>query len=177
MKIFVLLFLLASIYLPQSCGQAGRSITKGYAYSRETLGGAAPTVKVDENGTASESVRRAAQQYYIYIEVPRPPDVTVKSVWIKGMKFDAGVTEVPSTPVVLSNLSVTMETDTLVPKTVNKVWQVVPAAGGSAASGAAVKAARTAAAADEVEIEYVYKGKTFRFPIHEIKKLHPVALQ
>ena len=173
MKIFVFLLLLAPIYLPQSCNQAGNSITKGYAYSRETLGGAAPTVKVDENGTASESVRRAAQQYYIYVEVPRPLDVTVKSVWIKGNRYDAGITEVPSTPVVLSNPSVTMETDTLVPHTVNKVWQVVPAPGGTAVSSPAAKAG----VADDVEIEYMYKGKTFRYTIHEMKKLHPVALQ
>lgn len=174
MKISILLLLLAPVYLPQSCSQADRYISKGYAYSRETLQGAAPTVKIDENGTTSESVRQAGQQYYIYVEATRPLDVNVKSVWIKGKRYDAGITEVTSTPVVLSNPSVTMEIDTLVAKTSNKVWQVIPTPGGTVTNS---PIPAKAGAADDVEIEYIYKGKTLRYSIHEMKKLHPVALQ
>jgi hypothetical protein len=158
-----------------SFSQNGKSLPKGYAYSREVLGGVRPSIIADENGGTSTRTRKPSHQYYIYIETPAVIKYGIKSVWINGKQFSIDIEKVHS-PVIIENSTMPDKTkDTLVAFTKNIVWQIQLK--NEKKEDKKSVALKKLIDKNEMVIIYTCKGKTQLLPIKKIKGLSPVALQ
>lgn len=111
--VLVLSFMLFTIYTFAQPKQ----ILKKYAYSRLVTGGAQ---MVDENG---KEVNNKQLQYSIFLETPKSFKLNVQNIWINELSYSIQVIPVKNLPVVIYTSNETKKT--LVPKTTNKVWQLM----------------------------------------------------
>lgn len=94
-----------------------KQILKKYAYSRLVTGGAQ---MVDENG---KEVNNKQVQYSIFLETTKSFKLNVQNIWINEFSYSVQVIPVKKLPVVIYTSDKTKKT--LVPKTTNKVWQLI----------------------------------------------------
>jgi hypothetical protein len=166
---FLSLFLLIVI---SSFAQNGNGLPKGYAYSREILGGANPSAIPHENGGTSTRASKPSVQYFIYMEAATAVDI--KSVWVDGVAFSV-TSEKMTAPVMMQNATVPgNKSDTLVANTKNMLWQIQLK--DKMKEGKRNAAMVQLAHSNAVVVVYSRKGKVSLLPIKKIKKLSPVAL-
>ena len=135
---------------------------KLYVYRQELKAG---TIKsfVDEKGNETHS-KASDFIYLVYLQTTRSP--VVKELWIDGNQFEFKIDSI-STPVVLKTgvkFNHQQKTDTLVKKTSEKVYRIIP---GKKISDSTGKNSRG--------VILVIKGKKLKQP--KIKDLPPVYNQ
>lgn len=173
MKYSGLLVLLCCLVAGAGCTQS-RTIFKGYAYTRQTTGGAAPVGGVDENGKSQPAGSRASTEYLIFAQRYASDGLVVQRIWINGKNYAAVAERLNKTPVVLQGTTGSRQY-TLVPKTNSKVWQLQLKGENPPVAEPAI--ARYAAQSGQVVIEYLSNKTVKYFTIPVITNLPPAPLQ
>jgi hypothetical protein len=105
------------VFFMSACGQSPE--TKIHVYSRITLPGIRPDTDNDNN--------IFPKTYFIYAEVEKAAKATVEGCWIDGKYYTVSGFEKVSSPVIVADQSVIKDQmDTLVQKTANDVYHIIP---------------------------------------------------
>jgi hypothetical protein len=149
-----------------------------YGFSQVTIPGAAAAKRVtdDAGNVVERRTEDLKMNYFIYLRTAVKTRVYPVEVWIKGKAFSARPEIISNTPVQVSGPVVMGRTQktTLVPKTTQKVIQLVPI---PLTSNKSTQKAQNLAAANELVVVYKQGGKTYYKTLKAITELSPQALQ
>lgn len=148
-----------------------------YGFSRVTTPGIAPADKIENlDGSVTERKVSNNTNYLIYLRTAAKTRVYPIEIWINGEVYSARPETVTKTPVQVAGPTVMGRTQqiTLVPKTTQKVTQLIPTPlMADKSSAKARKLAQTA----ELVVVYKQGGKTFYKTLKTLKALPVNALQ
>ena len=168
--ILIFLLIIFTVTLEaQDCGTV-----KGSAFERTTISGKAPRKILDETGTQVEVPMKNQSTLFIYIEANRNCNMKSYRIWIDGKPFALLQEEVTQTPIIIQNAYPGGIADTLVRKTVNKVFRLEPKQELKVSPG---KKIRKQLSESKILVEYSYNAGTGSCIIKDIKKLAPLVLQ
>lgn len=167
----IIVILTVAIFLSSCTAQRKGSL---YAYRQPVLQGARPTVIVDESGKEKTQVIRESANIYLYLETPDTA-INVKELWIKGIQHEAREVHLVQTPVLMyGQVKTVSPADTLVAKTMNKVWQIT--VGAEKSMNAQKPATNSKIRDNDVVVVCIVNDKE-RYYTASIKNLKPLALQ
>lgn len=177
MKCFKFLLLTFSFVLIGAAAMAQNS--KLYGYSQVVIPGAAAAKRItdDAGNVVERSTEDIKTSYLVYLATTAKTRVYPVEMWIKGEPYSAMPQSVSTTPVSITSGPVIMgrtQKTELVPKTTQKVTQLVPSTYVAAKSNA-----QAAKLAQQNELVVVYKqgGKTYIKTLKNLTELSPKALQ
>lgn len=149
-------------------------VTKVHAYARYSTAGAAPASIPGENGANIKKMSTTIANYSIFIETKKGVSVTIKKLWIEGKAYKIKKEVLSESPVLFKQQGIgnQYQTDTLVPKTANSIWKIVP---NGLLEGMAPLAKNKRGNA--LVLEYSWKGRNYVYTAKEWKKLPPLILQ
>lgn len=152
------------VFFISACGQSPE--IRIHVYSRVTLPGIRP------DGDNDNHIFPKA--YFIYAEVKKSAQVTVEGCWIAGKYYTAGIEKI-SSPVIVTNQTVINEQrDTLVKKTTNDVYQVIP--GKESSREPADEAEKKSVSENQFVLILKVNGKQQLVSSSKIKELSPAAM-
>jgi hypothetical protein len=171
-----ILFLAGFCFLMMAANAQTRTDVTLYAYARPVTGGVPPKISNQENNLQAYSPAKAKYNYLIYLEGPAKTRIYPVEMWIGGEKKGVRATIVNNTPIEIKTGDIPeySKTITLVPKTLNRVYQLDLS---TPIPGKEMAEARTKAATNEIVVVYKYAGKFYYAALKKIKLLDPVVLQ
>jgi hypothetical protein len=167
--IFALILLLVNAVV-MAAPQANGPVIKVYAYSSASV----PAVKMNRV-TKKNAAQPNSLNYQFFLETRRGITIKPTLIWIDGTAYTPAMQLVNVSPVVMkthAEVGNGYTSDTLVPRTNNKIWKLWPDAALPAQTMQKMK--KPAAA---VRIEYIYNGKKYSYAVKDIRKLPAVILQ
>jgi hypothetical protein len=161
-------FLLISVILISSNVylNAQSSSNKVFAYARQVAGGA---MQASDNTTNPSA--RPNFQYFIYLETKASSQPTITTIYLNGAPYRASLQKAPS-PVTFETPSITgdkKERLTLVPKTKNHIYQLVPTFDNSSLKPSG--SVKSSIESNEVFIKGIAGGKYFTLVQKKLKML------
>ena len=172
-----LLLLLAGITAGQVSGLNAQTRTdvQLYAYVRSVSGGMAPRISTHENNLQTVETRHAKFTYLIYLEGPDKTRIYPVEMYIRGERTGVRFT-VKKSPVEIQtgDTPAPSKTITLVPKTLNRVYQLDPA---PLTMGTKINFKQTQVLSNELVVVYKYAGKFYYAVQEKFTVLEPVVLQ
>lgn len=149
-------------------------VSKVHAYVRYSTPGAAPASIPGENGAALKKMPTTIANYSLFIETKKGVWVTITKLWIEGKPYKVKMEAMSESPVLFKQMGIgnQYQIDTLVPKTLNSIWKIVP--NGIMQGVAPLAKSRSENA---LILEYNYKGRQYFYRAKEWKKLPPLILQ
>jgi hypothetical protein len=142
-----------------------------YAYEQKVIGGKS-AYTADSLGNTKRAGNNAETKYYIYLQVGSEKDLKVTELWINGVSYHFTFS-LAETPVIIKRqFPGEKKSDTLVRKTVLKVFRILQ----KDAKPAEI-ANRKAVAKYRVIVYYSLNGKKRSLKAREIKPLPEVMMQ
>lgn len=129
---------------------------------------------IDENGTEKAAPVKQNVNYYLYLVTSSR--AYPSELWIKGEPFGVRLQTIEETPVEQTNTNVRVSTakKLLVPKTTQKVVQLIPA---PMAGKALSSKAKALSSANELVVLYKQNGKFYYQALPKMTELEAMALQ
>lgn len=129
---------------------------------------------LDENGAEKAAPVKQNENYYLYLVTSSR--AYPSELWIKGEPFGVRLQTIEETPVEQANTNVRVSTakKILVPKTTQKVVQLIPAPMEGKSSSAKAK---SLASANELVVLYKQNGKFYFQTVKKLTELEAMALQ
>jgi hypothetical protein len=174
MKYFSFIFGAALLTTAVSCTAQSKGTARLYAYRQSVISGVAPRITIDESGKQVNPQMKPKFNYYLYLS--SSSELQPVAVYLNGVLLGAQAKSV-STPVENKNYTAPAQAKTtvLVPKSNQKVWQILPGAAlGNDTFGQTVK---DAAQKNEVVVVYKQKNKTRYSVQSKFTAMAPEALQ
>lgn len=165
--ILAILFLVAyKMSMAQTKGNA-----KLYGYKQNVSGGVAPD-RSQEPGSANAA--SGGTNYYIYLVSSNGSRIYPSELWIDGTLYGVQIKSIAKTPVRLESPDPALNSQELVPKTAQRVTQLIP----TSANGVK-KSAKSSSLANGAAVVAVYKqnGKFYYTTLNELSSLESAAMQ
>jgi hypothetical protein len=151
----------------------GFAQTKGnaklYGYVQSVSGGASP-----ERSEGPTVATNSGTNYYIYLTSQSSSRIYPSELWINGERYGVQMKTIAETPVLFESADPALNNKTLVPKTKQKVIQLVPIT-----ANGVKKSAKGEALSKTNGVVAVYKlnGKFYYATLKELSRLENAALQ
>lgn len=167
-----LLFLICLVTAAKGYSQA-KPLVKAYAYLRESVPGAIPKT-IDENGKEINTGPVNIKSYQLFLEYKKGTVLRPLRIWIDGRAYGLTMQTIGKTPYTFSRPGIgsNVEIDTLVKKTSNNVYRIVPAEEISGTSSSKFAQVRNG-----LVIEYYVGKKLNHYVVKDIRKLSPMILE
>jgi hypothetical protein len=163
----LLIFAINFIAQAQTKGNA-----KIYGYVQSVSGGASPN---RSEPPELQNNKGAGNNYYIYLALGTASRIYPSEIWIKGDLYGVQTKPIKKTPVVMeSEVFAPTEERILVPKTTQKVTQLIPVA----SNGEKTSAKRESLAkSNDVVVVYKLAGKFYYATLKSLTSLQNAAMQ
>jgi hypothetical protein len=151
-------------------------VVKMYAYIQHVLPGTKRNVIVDENGNTIEPATQKKMNYFFYAEKKKSETIKIAGIWMYGKKYLARYDNVAATPVEIFKGTSSNDSNkiTLIPDADNEFVQILP--GPTTTKGAKLSGyLKKMVQQNDLVLIYLWKGKTWYFPVKKIKNLSSVA--
>ncbi|HVT83587.1 MAG TPA: hypothetical protein VHD35_00220 [Chitinophagaceae bacterium] len=170
------IFLLLQVTSMSFASAQKAPVVNMYAYTQTVLPGQKKIVIPDENGNTIEPAMQKKMNYFFYAEKKKQESIQIIAIWMYGKKYLVRVDPITTTPVLLFQGAYAdgSRNISLAPGFGNEFLQVLPGSvttKGAKISGHLKKMVRQS----DLILIYLWKGKTWYFPVRKIKNLSPVA--
>jgi hypothetical protein len=171
-----LILLLLSITAVSFTSAQKAPVVKMYAYTQPVLPGQKKIAIPDENGNTIEPAMQKKTNYFFYAEKKKQETIKIAGIWMYGKKYLVKSDIVTTIPVEIFEGSSPNgpQKITLAPDSDNEFLQVLP--GPTTSKGTKLPGyLKKMVQKSDLILIYLWKGKTWYFPVKKIKNLSPVA--
>lgn len=153
-----------------------QSSPKLYGYRQTVSAGVKPNQNISEDGAVVTDQPKRMENYFIYFATSSKNRLYPVAMFIEGVRYDVTATAVKQTPVLeQSNPIPGQKAKVLVPKTVQRVYQLVPS-GASAASAKVNAGIISSAKSHALVLVYRQGGKTYTRSLKTLTQLDAAAM-